>query len=197
MKQKITTLLLCFAMALSLCTFFTFGAAAQDLVEVDTTVPAGTDTWGGKTEAPNPLFAGGDGSAENPWQIDTANRLAYLGTLISGDASYADDCYILTANIDLAGKNFKYAIGRTNTFTGTFDGGNFTVYNLGDKMFQSFSGTVQNLKLINATGIFIEGIGTSTIKNCNFQSISIYEVNGTRCFGNTGNKWSGDNCHKL
>ena len=173
MKQKLALLLLCFTMVVSLCAVFSFGTAAATspvAPKVDTTPPEGTDTWNGTTAASDPLFAGGDGTPENPWQIDTAARLAYLGTLFRNNKDYADDSYVLTANIDMAKKNMKYAIGNTNVFKGIFDGGNFTIYNLGDKMFQNLSGTVKNLNLVNATGCFTEGVGQTsvTIKDCNF-----------------------------
>ena len=101
MKQKLTLLFLCFAMVLTLCTFFTFGASAVG--EIDTTVPDTADDWdgsfnskgqwNGKTEDFT-TFEGqkGDGqSAETAWQISTAEQLAYLGTLMKSDASFADD----------------------------------------------------------------------------------------------------------
>ncbi|MDR0436778.1 MAG: putative Ig domain-containing protein [Bacteroidales bacterium] len=75
--------------------------------------------------APTNPFAGGDGSAGNPYQISTSAQLAQLATFVNGtDPSYSNKHYILMNDIAITsyggwtpiGKNHDYA------FRGVFDG---------------------------------------------------------------------------
>ncbi len=95
-------------------------------------------------------FKGGDGSSENPYLIDSPEALAYMSYLVKTDnAGYGAKSYKLAANIDLAGTvytgdnalNLEWLpIGSLSLnaeggvidtkFTGTFDGGYFTVSNM-------------------------------------------------------------------
>ena len=97
-------------------------------------------------------FAGGTGTAEDPYQISTVKELVYLGAVLESDSSnYGDKCYILTADIslnDVSGfENWgttapEYGwkpLGETNTFGGTFDGNGHKI-----------------------TGMFIDADGNST-----------------------------------
>lgn len=80
-------------------------------------------------------FAGGTGSAEDPFQIATPSQLAAVGDDLSA-------CYILTADIDLAGIDPWVPIGyvdlnaadeaamMANGFAGIFDGNGHTVSNI-------------------------------------------------------------------
>ncbi len=63
-------------------------------------------------------FAGGDGSAGNPWQIDNDMQLDLMSRLINNDdaatatySDYGDDAYILTANIDMSIPEAPWAEG--------------------------------------------------------------------------------------
>ena len=91
-------------------------------------------------------FSGGDGSSAYPYQISSAEELALLAKLLFIDTTYsgyASANYVLTADIDLAGKiwagigytKLYYENGvRTNAvlrpFTGTFNGNGHTIYNM-------------------------------------------------------------------
>lgn len=100
-------------------------------------------------------FAGGDGSAGNPWQIATC---ADLQSMNDGTASYDDD-FIVTADIDCAGAAVNVIdFGNMDPLEGTFDGGGRTISNFtlatghigkyGNGLFTSvYGGTVKNLTL--------------------------------------------------
>lgn len=86
------------------------------------------------TGAVSDIYAGGDGSANNPYQINTAERLAQM-LMYSEAGKY----YTLTANIninDTSAENWKNSAKEwltsddVDAFTGIFDGNDFTVYGL-------------------------------------------------------------------
>ena len=76
----------------------------------------------------------GSGTKTDPYLISSAKELAGLSYLVLTDnENYADKCYLQTADIDVAGKNF-YPIGsyvvkngeRILAFSGHYDGGGYT-----------------------------------------------------------------------
>lgn len=71
----------------------------------------------------------GKGTATNPWRITDGSDLALAASLTNEDASFADDYFKLSKDIDMTGITMT-PIGKTNHFTGTFDGGNHTISNL-------------------------------------------------------------------
>ncbi|QIB70419.1 S-layer homology domain-containing protein [Aminipila butyrica] len=129
-------------------------------------------------------FAEGDGSKENPWQIATKEQLARVH-------NYLDKHFVLIDNIDLTGYNW-IPIGAyvprdpdngdvsaipEEAFTGSFDGGGYTISNLtinreevgqrdmsGTGLFGGLAGeaSIQNLKIKNAT-IFSTGSCTGAL----------------------------------
>lgn len=69
----------------------------------------------------NGLFAGGTGTAEDPYQITTAEQMNNVRNDMSAH-------YVLTNDIDLSGYNNWAPIGTSsNPFTGTFDGNNHSI----------------------------------------------------------------------
>jgi hypothetical protein len=117
-------------------------------------------------------FAGGDGSAADPFQIADAAQLARLAYLVNNEednAAYGDKYYKLTANINLSAHEWT-PIGRwledthgnvlyTKAFRGTFDGGNHIIDGLcinvtSGGCYGLFGvvreATVQNVNLTNA-----------------------------------------------
>ena len=104
-------------------------------------------------------YNGGDGSAENPYQIATAEQLAFL-TQQTNNGTGGDDCYILTNDIILNdGDSLLWTpIGSTGAFTGVFDGNNHKIiglYENGNKISGLFAvtenATIKNLRIENAT----------------------------------------------
>lgn len=97
----------------------------------------GTAVESGYTSAValNGYFAGGDGSAGNPYQIASALQLELMAEKVNGDlaASYASKYYILTADIVMptvaAGQSNHTAIGSKDNywFKGSFDGQNHSI----------------------------------------------------------------------
>lgn len=128
------------------------------------------------------LFAGGSGSAEDPWKIATAEQLDRIRDDLTGH-------YILIGDIDLSGYENWMPIGTFQprsdapedaevphpdyAFTGTFDGAGHTISNLtisceapmGAGLFGCASGTESNaafighftLKDINVSGFYLVG----------------------------------------
>ncbi len=79
-------------------------------------------------------FAGGEGTEASPYQIATAEQLAYFAQCVNTEpATYASLCYVLTADIDLGGRGWT-PIGSgnydQNVFTGTFDGKGHKISNM-------------------------------------------------------------------
>lgn len=59
-----------------------------------------TNIWDGSIAS---AFAGGTGTAENPYQIATGAQLAYLASSVNNGEAYAGKNFVLTADIDLNG----------------------------------------------------------------------------------------------
>ena len=122
------------------------------------------DLWDGSIAD---SFAGGEGTAENPYQISTAAELAYLAQLSNAGSSGVSNSYgegtyyILTNDINLANipwTPISYAGGSSYSwkyFGGYFDGNDKIITGLyfndpnkfGVGLFGGISGTVVNLKI--------------------------------------------------
>ena len=79
-------------------------------------------------------YAGGSGTATDPYQIATAEQLAYLASQTNTVTSYSVGLYFkLTANIDLGGTLQWTPIGINTTgfkFAGVFDGNDHLISNI-------------------------------------------------------------------
>jgi hypothetical protein len=133
-------------------------------------------------------YSGGSGTAGAPYQIADADDLLEL----AGDTGNYDKCFILTANIDLAGRSFTTALIAPNTddnttaFTGVLNGNyhvisNLTIDTLGQNqgylgLFGNIqSGTVKRLGLENVSVTCgdesayvgtLAGLNQSTVDQC-------------------------------
>ena len=144
--------------------------------DADSAEPSGEGTDG------DMLFAGGSGSAEDPWKIATAEQLDRIRDDLTGHYTLIDD-------IDLSGYENWMPIGTFQprsdapedaevphpdyAFTGTFDGAGHTISNLtisceapmGAGLFGCASGTESNaasighftLKDVNVSGFYLVG----------------------------------------
>ncbi len=98
------------------------------VAENDTPVP-----WDGTI---GEAFAGGDGSAADPYQISNGNELAYLAKRVNDDgATYSGKYFKLTADIDLNDQSWApigWSKGTTTAkaFYGIFDGDGHTITGL-------------------------------------------------------------------
>lgn len=97
-----------------------------------------SSTWDGNIAT---AFDGGDGTADNPYQIATGAQLAYLAKFVNSDIK--NDCageyFVLTADIDLNGQQWE-AIGKggrnSADFSGTFDGQYHKIINLYHQLYR-------------------------------------------------------------
>lgn len=163
-------------------------------------------------------FAGGSGTAEDPYQIATAQQLRYLSYSINADVNWSGVYFKQTADISLAGEDWQpigwALVGDVNgqkksicsyPFRGNYDGGNYTVSGLTigsekapvDQMtsglFGLASGSYQNNEAPAADA------QTVTLKNIHLTDISIhtavrYETYAGGLVGSAQNGVYMDNC---
>lgn len=104
-------------------------------------------------------FAGGSGTAEDPFQIATAEQINNVRNDMSAH-------YVLTNDIDLSGYNNWEPIGTSsNPFTGTFDGNNHSIIGM----------TITNVTIdgyIGLAGIF-GNCKSAFVQNLQMDNISI------------------------
>lgn len=86
MKRRILVFLLALCLAAALVPVTAFAGGGY------------TNIWDGSVAS---AFAGGTGSAENPYQIATGAQLAYLASSVNNGETYAGKNFVLTADIDL------------------------------------------------------------------------------------------------
>ncbi len=125
------------------------------------------------TVATTVLFTG-SGSLEDPYLLSNANDIS---NFINLDSTYADKCFMLTADIDMSANVF-YNHGFDYPFSGTFDGNDHTISNL----------TIRNISVEDA---FICSLTpTGVIKNLVLDNIYVSNINGgyfsTLCSINNG-----------
>ena len=115
-------------------------------------------------------FAGGSGTADDPWQIETIEQLAYLAATVNdgSKSGYPGAYFALTADLDMTGVDWT-PIGNmadmenyTTLFLGTFDGQGHTVSNF----------TYENDQFIVGAGLF--GISVGEIKNVNIENAVVH-----------------------
>ncbi len=126
MKKKILSLLLALCLVMALVPMTAFAEDAQNI-----------NVWDGSTAA---AFAGGTGTAEDPYQIANGAQLAYLASSVNGGETYTGKNFVLTANIDLNGlpwtpiaNSFSDALlggSDYRVFAGNFDGNGYTISNV-------------------------------------------------------------------
>jgi hypothetical protein len=154
--------------------------------------------------AQSPYGHQGSGTAEDPWQITTAQQWQYFAQNMvnTNNSTYGDNYYKLTADITVDSNDTSaiFVGDSTRPFRGHFDGDGHTLtfnYNGmagGAAPFRYVNGaTIENLKVmgtvkINAGVRFAAGIagyvtGNTTISNCTSSVIISSIFSGTGCFG--------------
>ena len=213
MKQKLMSILLVLCMVVALVPAIALTSAAANTVEdtnKDGTLPEGAEVLTGTATA----FSGGDGSETNPYQIKDVTEFRYFQSLLLGDnkAEYLTKSYILTGNIvynakfdcldndgwpkdytnsslnRIAAGNKDNTCAIPGTFSGTFDGADYGIYNSYMRFagvggfFETLSGTVKNLNLYGgyvyfgggtAAGTLVEVLAGGTVSNC-YSSVRVY-----------------------
>lgn len=163
MKKKILGLLLTLCLVM---TFVPMAAFAEDAQNIS--------VWDGSTAA---AFAGGTGTAEDPYQIANGAELAYLASSVNNGETYEAKNFVLTANIDLNGlpwtpiaNSFSDALfggSDYRVFAGNFDGKGYTISNV------SIGSETTPLES-DVLGLF--GATEGKISNLNLDTASIHGV---------------------
>ena len=132
------------------------------------------NVWDGSTAA---AFAGGTGTAEDPYQIANGAQLAYLASSVNSGETYEQKNFVLTANIDLNGlpwtpiaNSFSDALlggSDYRVFAGNFDGNGYTISNV------SIGSETAPLEA-DVLGLF--GATEGKISNLNLDTVSIHGV---------------------
>jgi uncharacterized repeat protein (TIGR02543 family) len=140
--------------------------------------------WDGNSIAED--FAGGDGTQENPYRINTPARLAYLAQQVNAGTNYAGTYFTLTGDLDLNGKEWTAIGDYTHSFRGSFDGDGHVI-----------SGLFINKPGAGYQGLFgfLEGTGTG-VSNLGLEGVAItgrYYVGGIAGYVNSGG--SIENCY--
>ena len=163
MKKKLLSLLLALCLVMAFAPMTAFAEDAQNI-----------NVWDGSTAA---TFAGGTGTAEDPYQIANGAELAYLASSVNSGETYEEKNFVLTANIDLNGQpwtpianSFSDALlggSDYRIFAGNFDGNGYTISNV------SIGSEAASLEA-DVFGLFgaIEG----KISNLNLNNVSIHGV---------------------
>lgn len=142
-------------------------------------------------------FASGTGSAQNPYEVTNYEQLKKI--------IYHGSChFIQTCDIDVNFENYNSLFSEDVPFTGTYDGGNYSIKNIvvnttGADYIGLFSaigetGVVKNLKVEECTFIAycyvgaIAGTNGGTISNCTVTNVDVQGKNHVAgiCGENTG-----------
>ena len=83
------------------------------------------DTWDGTAIADG--FAAGDGTQDNPFQIETAAELAYFAKNVNAGNWYDGEYIVLKNDLDLNNQEWTPIGNARKPFKGNFDGNNHTV----------------------------------------------------------------------
>ncbi len=167
MKKKLLSLLLALCLVMALVPMTAFAEDAQNI-----------NVWDGSTAA---AFAGGTGTAEDPYQIANGAQLAYLASSVNNGETYEEKNFVLTANIDLNGlpwtpiaNSFSDALlGGSNyrVFAGNFDGKGYTISNVSigsettpfeSDVFGLFGATEGKISNLNLDTVSIHGVAKIT-----------------------------------
>ena len=163
MKKKLLSLLLALCLVIALVPMTAFAEDSQNI-----------NVWDGSTAA---AFAGGTGTAEDPYQIANGAELAYLASSVNSGETYEEKNFVLTANIDLNGlpwtpiaNSFSDALlggSDYRVFAGNFDGNGYTISNV------SIGSETAPLEA-DVLGLF--GATEGKISNLNLDTVSIHGV---------------------
>ena len=163
MKKKILSLLLALCLVMALVPMTAFAEDAQNI-----------NVWDGSTAA---AFAGGTGTAEDPYQIANGAQLAYLASSVNNGETYTGKNFVLTANIDLNGlpwtpiansfSNALFGGSDYRVFAGNFDGNGYTISKV-------CIGSETTPLESDVFGLF--GATEGTISNLNLDTVSIHGV---------------------
>lgn len=160
MKRKILVFLLALCLAAALVPVTAFAGGGY------------TNIWDGSIAS---AFAGGTGTAENPYQIATGAQLAYLANSVNNGETYAGKNFVLTADIDLnkrpwtpianAFSDALFGGSDYRIFAGNLDGQGYVVSNV------AIGSTNAPLES-DVFGLF--GVTEGKISNLHLNTVSIH-----------------------
>lgn len=104
------------------------------------------------------IFAGGDGTEENPYLINTTTQLKIINDL-------PDMNYKLIGDLDLSNVSWVTVGTQGDNFSGTFDGNYHKIINAKSTLFDKNNGTIKNLVVEDTTSNIINS-NYGTIYNC-------------------------------
>ena len=167
MKKKLLSLLLALCLVMALVPMTAFAEDSQNI-----------NVWDGSTAA---AFAGGTGTAEDPYQIANGAQLAYLASSVNSGETYEEKNFVLTVNIDLNGlpwtpiaNSFSDALlggSDYRVFAGNFDGNGYTISNVSigsettpfeSDVFGLFGATEGKISNLNLDTVSIHGVAKIT-----------------------------------
>lgn len=133
-----------------------------------------TNIWDGSIAS---AFAGGTGTAENPYQIATGAQLAYLASSVNNGETYAGKNFVLTADIDLnkrpwtpianAFSDALFGGSDYRIFAGNLDGQGYTVSNV----------AIGSEKVPLESDVFgLFGVTEGKISNLHLNTVSIHGI---------------------
>ena len=153
MKRKILVFLLALCLAAALVPVTAFAGGGY------------TNIWDGSVAS---AFAGGTGTAENPYQIATGAQLAYLASSVNSGETYAGKNFVLTADIDLNKRPWTPIANTLSVvFAGNLDGQGYAVSNVA---IGSESAPLES----NVFGLF--GTTEGKISNLHLNTVSIHGI---------------------
>ncbi len=130
------------------------------------------------------VWTTGSGTESDPYQIQTAQNLAYLAQSVNAGNSYAGQYFIQTDDINLNKKEWT-PIGGENKFEAQFDGANHKIKGIKVSTAKDYSGlfgystnVIKNLSVLGSIsgGKYsggISGYSSGDIENCN-NSCEVY-----------------------
>lgn len=174
------------ALLLSLCMMVGILPMGGMVIAAD----SGEDKWNGSVAS---AFAGGTGSAADPYQIATGAQLAYLSEQVSGGESYEDKRFVLTADLNLDNRSWEPIGKEGSPFRGSLDGQEHIISKLNISsgtqlgLFGVFEGesirnlNIQTVKISSNTaegsGALAGGIDAmATIENCHVRDVTIQGI---------------------
>ena len=133
-----------------------------------------TNIWDGSIAS---AFAGGTGTAENPYQIATGAQLAYLASSVNNGETYAGKNFVLTADIDL---NKRPWTPIANAFSDAlFGGSDYRIFagNLDGQGYAVSNVAIGSEKAPLESDVFgLFGATAGKISNLHLNTVSIYGV---------------------
>lgn len=163
MKRRVLVFLLALCLAATLVPVTAFAKEAQS-----------ANVWDGSVAS---AFAGGTGTAENPYQIATGAQLAYLASSVNSGETYAGKNFVLTADIDL---NKRPWTPIANAFSDAlFGGSDYRIFagNLDGQGYAVSNVAIGSEKAPLESDVFgLFGATAGKISNLHLNTVSIYGV---------------------